>query len=198
LSQTGKDADVVDFLNVGHSIVVESEPETIQWFAVKYNDVTPSTFAIFDTFTSEAGRTAHLNGQVPVALSENAARLLVPGPVDISQVDVLVSKVVAASNNKVGLRVLLEAQPGKEQDVKDFLIAALSLVHAEPETLVWYAIYFPGTSKFGIVDFFADEAGRNAHLSGQVAAALFENAPRLLSAPPDIVKFDVLATKITE
>lgn len=115
---------------MGYSIVVESEPETIQWFAVKYTDVNPSTFAIFDTFTSEAGRTAHLNGQVPIALSENAARLLVPGPVDISQVDVLASKVVAAStNNKtaglgVGLRVLLEAQPGKEQDVKDFLIVS--------------------------------------------------------------------------
>lgn len=147
VAQIGKDADVAEFLDAGYSIVVQNEPETIQWFAVKYDNnnnnnldssssaqAGSSTFAIFDTFKSEAGRQAHLNGQVPVALSANAARLLVPEPgaVDIRQVEVLASKVekkkLAASDKKaglsVGLRVLIEAKPEKVQVVRDFLIVS--------------------------------------------------------------------------
>ena len=147
VAQIGKDADVAEFLDAGYSIVVQNEPETIQWFAVKYDNnnnldssssssaqAGSSTFAIFDTFKSEAGRQAHLNGQVPVALSANAARLLVPEPgaVDIRQVEVLASKVekkkLAASDKKaglsVGLRVLIEAKPEKVQVVRDFLFVS--------------------------------------------------------------------------
>ncbi|KAF8808820.1 hypothetical protein BYT27DRAFT_7188294 [Phlegmacium glaucopus] len=201
VAQIGKDADVAEFLDAGYSIV-QSEPDTIQWFAVKYNDVTPSTFAIFDTFTSEAGRQAHLDGQVPVALSANAARLLAPEPVDIGQVEVLASKVEKVASTKtaglsLGLRVLIEAKPEKVQTVRDFLISALPLVDEEPETPVWYAIYIPGTNKFGIIDFFASEAGRNAHLGGKVAAALFSSVDELLTGAPDVVKVDVLAAKIS-
>jgi len=209
----GKDGDVAEFLDAGYSIV-QNEPDTIQWFAVKYNNVAPTTsttstttFAIFDTFTSEAGRQAHLDGQVPVALAENAARLLVPEPVNIRQVEVLASKVEKVTvesdggNLKaglsVGLIVLIEAKPEKVQTVRDFLIGALPLVDEEPLTPVWYAIYFPGTNTFGIVDFFASEAGRDAHLTGKVAAALFASVDELLTGAPDVVKVDVLAAKIT-
>lgn len=52
-----------------------------------------------------------------------------------------------------------------------------------------------GTSTFGIFDAFPDEAGRNAHLPGRVAAALMEKAPELLAQPPAIEKLDVLAAK---
>lgn len=72
------------------------------------------------------------------------------------------------------------------------------MVDQEPETPVWYAIHFPGTNKFGIIDFFADEGGRNAHLGGQVAAALFSSVDELLTGAPDVVKVDVLAVKLTE
>jgi hypothetical protein len=133
VAQIGKDADVAEFLDAGYSIVQNDEPDTIQWFAVKYDSVAPNTtFAIFDTFTSEAGRQAHLNGQVPVALSANAARLLVPEPVDIRQVEVLASKVekVAVASDKkaglsVGLRVLIEAKPEKVQTVRQFLTVSV-------------------------------------------------------------------------
>lgn len=136
VAQIGKDADVAEFLDAGYSIV-QNEHDTIQWFAIKYdNNVAPATtsttFAIFDTFTSEAGRQAHLNGQVPVALSANAARLLVPEPVDIRQVEVLASKVekvVVESDKKaglsVGLRVLIEAKPEKVQTVREFLTVSV-------------------------------------------------------------------------
>lgn len=73
-----------------------------------------------------------MDGQVPVALAENGARLLVPEPVNIRPVDVLASKVekvAGASDGKaglsVGLVVLIEAQPEKVQTVKDFLTVSV-------------------------------------------------------------------------
>jgi len=96
---------------------------------------------------------------------------------------------------KVALLVRLEAKPGREADVEKFLRGGLPLVQAEPATTVWFGIRL-GPSTFGIFDAFPDEAGRNAHLSGRVAAALMENASELLAQPPTIEKVDVLAAKL--
>jgi quinol monooxygenase YgiN len=95
----------------------------------------------------------------------------------------------------VALYVRLEAKPGKESAVADFLRSALPLVNEEPATTVWFAIQM-GPSTFGIFDAFPDDAGRQAHLSGKVAAALMENAPELLSEAPRIEQIDVLAAKL--
>ena len=70
----------------------------------------------------------------------------------------------------------------------------MPLVEAEPETLAWYAIEWPGTGKFGIVDFFPGKAGLDAHLNGKVAAALFANADAMLTQAPDVVTTEVIAT----
>lgn len=51
-------------------------------------------------------------------------------------------------------------------------------------------------TKFVIFDTFADEAGRNAHLTGTVAAALGENAPKLLSEGPEIQKVEIIASLV--
>jgi quinol monooxygenase YgiN len=96
---------------------------------------------------------------------------------------------------KVALLVRLEAKPGKEMEVENVLRSGLPLVQAEPATTVWFGIRL-GPSTFGIFDAFADEAGRNAHLSGRVAAALMEKAPELLAQPPTIERIDVLAAKL--
>jgi quinol monooxygenase YgiN len=96
---------------------------------------------------------------------------------------------------KVALFVRLEAKPGKEKDVEDFLRAGLPLVEAEPQTTAWFGIRL-GASTFGIFDAFPDEAGRAAHLSGRVAAALGQKAGELLAAPPSIERVDVLAAKL--
>jgi hypothetical protein len=69
------------------------------------------------------------------------------------------------------------------------------LVQAEPETTAWFAIRL-GVSTFGIFDAFPDDAGRQAHLSGRVAAALKERAAELFSRPPVIETVDVLAAKL--
>jgi quinol monooxygenase YgiN len=95
----------------------------------------------------------------------------------------------------VGLYVRLEAKPGREADVESFLKSAVPLVQAEPATTAWFAIRM-GPSTFGIFDAFPNEAGRDAHLSGKVAAALMANAADLLSETPNIQKIDVLADKL--
>jgi quinol monooxygenase YgiN len=94
----------------------------------------------------------------------------------------------------VALFVRLEAKPGKETEVAEFLKGALPLVDAEPATMAWYGLRL-GPSTFAIFDTFPDEAGRQAHLAGKVAAALMAKAVDLLSEPPSIQKADVLATK---
>ena len=96
---------------------------------------------------------------------------------------------------KVGLWVRLEAKPGKEKDVENFLQAGLSIVQQEPGTTTWYAVKL-GPSTFGIFDTFQDEAGRQAHLSGRVAAALREKGVELFATSPTIEKLDVLAVKL--
>lgn len=96
---------------------------------------------------------------------------------------------------KVALFVRLEAKPGKEQAVERFLAGALPLVNEEPATTAWFAIRM-GPSTYGIFDAFPDEAGRSAHLSGKVAAALMEQADELLAKPPSIEQVDLLAAKL--
>ena len=96
---------------------------------------------------------------------------------------------------KTALLVRLEAKPGKEAQVEAFLKSGLAVVQQEPETTVWFALRM-GPTTFGIYDAFPDEAGRQAHLSGQVAAALMAKAPELLAQPPAIEKVDVLAAKM--
>lgn len=95
----------------------------------------------------------------------------------------------------VALFVRLEAKPGKEKDVESFLRGGLAIVQQEPATTAWFAIRM-GPSSFGIFDAFPDEAGRQAHLSGRVAAALMAKAADLLAQPPLIEKIDVLAAKL--
>jgi len=93
------------------------------------------------------------------------------------------------------LFVRMEAKPGKEEEVDQFLRGGLALVEQEPATIAWFGVRL-GPTTFGIFDAFPDEAGRQAHLAGQVAAALMANAPDLLASPPVIEMLDVLAAKL--
>ena len=95
----------------------------------------------------------------------------------------------------VALLVRLEAKPGKEEEVESFLRGALPLAEQEAATTAWFALRI-GRSTFGIFDAFPDEEGRNAHLTGPIAAALMARAADLLASPPVIEKVDVLAGKL--
>ena len=96
---------------------------------------------------------------------------------------------------KVALFVRLEAKPGKEKEVESFLMGGLPIVMEEPGTTAWFGIRL-GPTTFGIFDAFPNEAGRQAHLTGKVAAALMAKADELFSKPPSIEKVDVLAAKL--
>lgn len=92
----------------------------------------------------------------------------------------------------LGILALLEARPGKERELHDLLKGARALAAKEPGTVTWYAVQ-AGPRSFAIFDTFEDEAGRTAHLQGQIAAALLGRADELLASPPDIRKVDVIA-----
>lgn len=98
---------------------------------------------------------------------------------------------------KVALYVRLEAKPGQEAEVEKFLRGGLALVEQEPATIAWFAIRM-GPSTFGIFDAFPNEAGRQAHLSGAVAAALMAKSAELFSQPPKIEKIDLIAAKLPQ
>ena len=96
---------------------------------------------------------------------------------------------------RYALSVELKAKPGKEEDVAAFLASAQTLVNAEPGTIAWFAIRLDQHT-FAIFDAFNDEGGRDAHLSGAVAAALMAKASELLAEAPSIRKAQVLADKL--
>jgi quinol monooxygenase YgiN len=95
----------------------------------------------------------------------------------------------------VALLVVLEAKTGQEAELASFLASALPLVQDEPQTAAWFAVRL-GPSRFAIFDTFPDEAGREAHLAGRVAAALMERAPNLLAQQPSIEHAEILAEKL--
>ena len=86
----GKEGEVESFLQQGRALVDE-EPDTNAWFAIRMG---PSTFGIFDTFADDAGRDAHLNGRVAEALMAHADDLLSQPP-RIEKIDVIAEKLPA-------------------------------------------------------------------------------------------------------
>jgi quinol monooxygenase YgiN len=94
----------------------------------------------------------------------------------------------------LAILALVEAKPGKEQEVEAFLKSAQPLAVAEPGTTTWYAVKL-GAGKFGIFDTFPNQDGRNAHLGGEIAKALFAKAGELLAKPPQIEMLEILASK---
>jgi len=93
------------------------------------------------------------------------------------------------------LYVKLQARPGKEAEVEAFLKGGLALVEREPATVAWFAMKM-APSTYGIFDAFPDKAGRDAHLAGEVAKALFARADELLAEPPAVQRIDLLAAKL--
>lgn len=95
---------------------------------------------------------------------------------------------------KYAIWATVQAKSGKEDQVQAFLKSAQPLAVAEPKTVNWYAVKL-GSGRFGIFDTFEDEAGREAHLGGEIAKALMANAKELLASDPEIHKIEVLAAK---
>ena len=96
----------------------------------------------------------------------------------------------------LGIFVRLEAKPGKEEELAAFLMQGLELANLETTTPLWFALRL-GDRSFAIFDAFADEAGRQAHLSGPIARALMAQAPHLLAEPPAIQQLEIMGAKLT-
>jgi quinol monooxygenase YgiN len=95
---------------------------------------------------------------------------------------------------KHALFVRLEAKPGKQAAVEQFLATGLELANQEASTPIWFALKF-SDSVFGVFDAFETEAGRQAHLSGPIAQALMGMADELFVRQPAIEAIDVLGMK---
>lgn len=95
---------------------------------------------------------------------------------------------------KLALFVPLEARPGQEEALAAFLKQGEAMSRQEPETVTWHAVRF-GPSSFAIFDTFDDEAGRQAHLTGDIAKALMANADALLASPPEIRQAEIVGQK---
>ena len=96
--------------------------------------------------------------------------------------------------DKFAIWAYLEAKPGKDQEVEAFLKSAQPLAEKETGTTTWFALKI-GPSKYGIFDTFPDEKSREAHLTGEIAKALFAKAKELFAKDPEIVKPSILASK---
>jgi quinol monooxygenase YgiN len=95
---------------------------------------------------------------------------------------------------KYALYVALKAKPGKEAEVEAFLKAGAEMSKAEASTVTWYGIK-EGEGAYAVFDTFEDEAGRDAHLNGEIAKALMGKAEELFSNPLQIHKLEIVANK---
>jgi quinol monooxygenase YgiN len=95
---------------------------------------------------------------------------------------------------KQAIWVMLKAKPGKEADVEAFLKQGASMANDEPKTVTWYGVKM-GPGMYGVFDTFDDEAGRDAHMNGEIAKALMANASTLFSNELQIEKLEILAKK---
>ena len=95
---------------------------------------------------------------------------------------------------KLALFARVQAKPGQEDTVENFLKQALALAQQEEGTIRWYAFKM-NENTFGIFDTFESEEGRQAHLTGEIAKALMANADALLSMPPVIEPIELIGVK---
>ena len=97
--------------------------------------------------------------------------------------------------DKFGILAILDAKPGKEKEVEDFLKSAQSLAEKEEGTTTWFAVHI-ASFRYAIFDTFADEKGRDAHLNGEIAKNLFGRALELFESEPDVHNVTILAEKV--
>ncbi|HEY4236044.1 MAG TPA: antibiotic biosynthesis monooxygenase [Gaiellaceae bacterium] len=94
----------------------------------------------------------------------------------------------------LGILALLEAKPGKSDDLADFLRSGREIAAREEGTVTWYA-FKVGETTYGIFDTFESDEGRQAHLNGEIPKALGQVGPELLASDPDIRPVEILAVK---
>ena len=89
----------------------------------------------------------------------------------------------------------LKANRGKEAEVEAFLKQGAAMAKAEAGIAAWYGLKEEEPGRYGIIDTFNDEVGRDAHLNGELAKALFAKAGELFSEAPKVHRLHVIAQK---
>ncbi|GAC1423590.1 MAG: hypothetical protein NVSMB67_22330 [Flavisolibacter sp.] len=186
----GKDGEVEAFLSSALPLV-QQETGTTAWFAIRFGR---SEYGIFDVFPDEAGRNAHLSGQVAKALMQKAAELFASPP-DIQKIEILAdklpSKALSTPNTK-GILLKFKAKAGHELEVAQFLKGAQPLAMEEEQTTAWFAIHFPN-NEYGVFDVFPDNGARLKHLAGAIPRELLKHSLSLLGSLPDMDLVSVTA-----
>ena len=189
-AKTGSQEEIAGFLRNALE-TAENEPHTRDWYALRFDE---QHFAIFDTFDGNAGRLKHMAGQIGRNLMFKSFTSLTGLP-DFSTFEIVAAKLPNGGAHPMrALYVPIETKLGQGRDFGEFLVGAKAFVDEEAGTLAWYALRL-GPNHFAIVDFFADDAGRDAHLQGYVASGLKEQVGRYLDAMPEIRHAEVLASK---
>ncbi|MEM6931524.1 MAG: antibiotic biosynthesis monooxygenase family protein [Myxococcota bacterium] len=182
-SASNRADDLRSLLVGGADIVARTEPGTSSWYALEGSD---GQFGIFDTFRDASAQQAHFEGQVAEALQAQASDLVVGGwngvLEGVRSFDLVAQTPRRPGAATQGMVIPLRAAPGQADALHDLLVQGASLVAAqEPGTLHWFALQDDADpDRLAIVDFFADDAGREAHFAGNVAAALEAAAPTLV------------------
>ncbi len=192
-AKSDRDDDTEEFLRSALPLV-QDEPATIAWFALKFGR---SDYGIFDAFPDESGRNRHLDGAVAKALRDRTNELFARPP-QIEQVELLAHKLPAQVPTEPatkGVLLRLKSKAEHAEHMENFLRDAQHFVEEEPKTLAWFALRF-GNGSYGIFDVFPDQSGRLAHLTGRVPRELAKHPFALLGGVPDPHMLDVLAEKI--
>ena len=192
-AKAGKEADVDAFLRSALPLV-QREPGTTAWFAVRFGR---GEYGIFDVFPDDDARDVHLAGPVAQALGQRGGELFAKAP-RIQKLVVLANKMPTAGTreqNTKGLLLTFRAKSGHESDVEQFLRDAQPVVMDEPKTTAWFAIH-TDEGDYGIFDVFPDNGGRFAHLVGGVPRELAKHALTVLGSVPDMEMLDVEAEKL--
>ena len=181
--------DEVEDLLVGAQAIVEQEPKTAAWFALRFGR---GEYGIFDAFPDGAGREAHRNGGVAAALKEHAD--LFDGDPVFEDVEVLADKRTGSTVSK-GLMLRLPIKDENAEDAAAFLRDGEAVVNGEPATTDWFALRFEN-GEYGVFDVFPDSRGRRAHLVGKIPQQLALHGLPWLSGLPQMSFADVMAQKV--
>ncbi|HTE27347.1 putative quinol monooxygenase [Flavitalea sp.] len=186
----GKDDEIESFLASAVPLV-KQEPATIAWFANRFG---PSAYGIIDVFEDEAGRDAHLNGDVAKGLMRMAPELF-SSPPDIQKIDIVASKLPAkapAEPDTKGILLTFKGKEGQEEEVIEFLKETQPLAMEEEQTTAWFAIRLPD-NEYGIFDVFPDNGARLKHIAGRIPKEITKHAFHLNGGTPDMDLLKVTA-----
>jgi quinol monooxygenase YgiN len=186
-SAPGKE-DELEALLVSARAIVEDEPGTAAWFALRMGR---GEYGIFDAFPDDGAREAHLVGGVVAALQENA-HLLDEEP-QIEPVEVLADKVTHGGVTK-GLLLRLPIKEAHRDEAAEFLRAGEGIVNDEPDTINWFAIRF-ANGDHGVFDVFPHARGRRTHLTGKIPQQLAAHGLPWLGGLPHMSFADVIALR---